>query len=218
METKQQAYEVAKNGNFYPLNGNTYKVGDYFNISDFVLGEDGGLFVKHSALLRVTKDLFTISFYKATVVNNPTKENNWCCITQVNYLIHTSLNRALQEATYNWTSVADCRVDNSMRGFEQYTTTVSETRASARALRNILGVEFCSKEELASSEKKQIDNSPIEQAQKVLIETKFMGELNFTIEEMNEILEKKFDDVAKLTKSDAAFLIEKLNSKRKKKA
>ena len=158
--------------------------------------------------------LFIIVQYDTNIVQVAEKSNDWCVTVQARFLIAPIDNLGRQTS---WASCADCNKGNAPPGFERYTTTIAETRAAARVIRSILGIELCSKEELADPVQDLGGSLPIQNHQQVLLETKFIGELGVTIDEMKNILEKEFTTLEELTRVDAAKLIEKLNSRRVKK-
>lgn len=203
---------------FTTIDGRELQIKDYFGEKDFVVGEESdGIFIKHVALLRALKKLFRVNRYHAYINQEPKKDNEWCATVGVCYDISPkNVEGVPADAEYSWTSVADCNRINSMPGFEKYTTTVAETRASARALRNILGIDFCSKEEVADGTNEIEEDGPIQNHQRVLLETKFMGEMKVSIEDMAKIINKPLNTLDDLTRSQAALLIDKLNSKRTK--
>lgn len=108
-----------------------------------------------------------------------------------------------------------------MFGNEKYSTTVAETRASARCLRNLLGVDFCSREEIdEQTEGVEADDAPAKPRQIMVVERKFMGEHGVTMDEINKILAKKWKDKFKdnpikqleeLTQNEIAHIISYLH-------
>jgi len=210
-------FDMLTGEEFTTIDGRTLKVKDYFNEKDFVLNKESCIFVRHNSLLRVLKKLFVIVRYNACINNVPMKDNEWCATVSVCYEIIPRNEVGIPDQKFSWNSVADCNKINSMPGFEKYTTVVAETRASARALRNILGLDVCSKEEITDQTQDIEPDLPIQGNQRVLLETKFIGEMKVTLVEMGEIIGKIINTLDDLKKSEAATIIEKLNSKRSKK-
>lgn len=208
-------FDKISENTFNPIDGKEYKIKDFFRERDFINDKNSGTFVKHAGLLRVLKKLFSIDSYWANVKQVPLKDNEFCATVEVHYKV-SNITSGIPRV-FDWTATADCHRLNSMSGFEYYTTTIAETRASARALRNLLGVEFCSKEEVAGDIAGADTDLPIQGNQRVLLETKFMGELKVSLDEMSKIVNKQLNTLDDLSKDEAANLIEKLNSKRTKK-
>lgn len=207
-------FNLISNNKFYPIDGRELVIGSFFNEKDFVASDkEDNVYIKHASLLRVFKKLFNITKYEGLVIQSPLKDNDWCATVESVYIIES--NNEGKVLHISWSAVADCNTSNSMPGFEKYTTAVAETRASARAIRNILGLDFCSQEEIASEQSD--DNISIQNHQKVLIETKFIQEMGIKPEEISKILGRDFISLDNLSKGEAAKLIEKLNSSRRKK-
>lgn len=211
---KEVKVETWQDLEFTPLDGKTRLMKEFFKETDFAKGENDNVFIKYAALLRVMKKIFIVGAYETNIVQVPEKGNDWCATIQARFVF------ACPEAPsqpMSWAACADCHKGNSMPGFEKYTTTVAETRAAARALRNILGIELCSKEELADTTQDLSETLPIQNHQQVLLETKFIGEMGISLDEMKKILERDFTTLEELTRVEAAKLIEKLNGRRTKK-
>lgn len=207
--------EFIKEKEFITIDGRILKMVDYFDTQDFVKSEvDDNIFIKYNALLRVTKKLFTITSYYASPYQSPEKKDNWCATVVVAFDLYV---KDTKENKFSWSSCADCRTESTTEGFGRYTTALAETRAAARCLRSILGIDLCSAEEIADTTNEIDDDQPIEENQKSLLNVKFMGEKGFTIKEMEVILKKEFEKLDNLTKAEAATLIRKLNAKKKKK-
>lgn len=225
-----------KGKEFTTIDGRTLDMEEYFFSDDFAVSDDQeNVFVKHVALLRVLKQLFIITRRDAWVEQAPIKDNGWCATIRVEYdvkipeLSEISKDsedkpvadctietiRRSQDMSFSWSSVADARVGNTMRGYENYTTTGAETRASVRCLRNLLGVDFVGQEEIADSIRDiKIDNGPAEANQIMLIEKKFMQQHKIKLEEIIELVDR--DDLTSindLTRSEAAQVIQKLQKK-----
>ena len=143
-----------KNRKFTTMAGDIFSMGDYFQESDFVNTKEGNLFIRHDPLLRVAKDpevLGGLLKKETQVVQAPEKSNEWCATVIVSYTFHGTEEGKLGGGTIplTFSGTGDSRKSNTRAGYERYSTAMAETRASARALRFALGVEFCSAEEIA---------------------------------------------------------------------
>lgn len=201
---------------FTTIDGRELVLEDHFRPNDFAVNDKGEAFVTHAALVRVLKETFTILERHVFVHQPPAKGNEWCAVVEVSYRIQPRFEDGLPNPTagnYFWSSVADCRVSNSMPGMERYTTTIAETRASGRVLRQVLGVDFCTKEELAEQTEDVIpDDSPATPSQLVPIEKKFMAGHGITLEQIKTIVGRDdFEVLENLTRREAANLIQKLH-------
>lgn len=213
---KTEAVNKVLDSNMSPVNLDTVKVSEHFTLDDFDVGEDGGVFVRQVALLRVFKKLYTIFAVDSEVMNpgDPSKS----AIVTVTYEFCKKMDNAetCRGLLLRWSGSADAHSNNSAKGFGSYYTAFAETRASARALRSILGVEVCSSEEPKTSFESS-NNNPIQDNQKVLIETKFMGERKVTLEEICELVNRQIKSVSELSYTEAADLIQALNKKKRSK-
>jgi hypothetical protein len=217
MPKNEIKFEQVKDQEFTTIDNRLFKIGDYFDPEDFGKNERQEVFIKHGPLLRVLKKLFNIVHYEAKITNPPQKTNDWSATVSVSYVISSRDILNKEHHAYRWTSVAECNKHNAMKQFDLYPVTLAETRASARALRFILGIDLCSLEEVSDDVGELEDNSPIQDNQKNLLERKFMGEQGFTIEDMKGILKKeKLDSLDELSFTEAAVLCEKLNKKKPK--
>lgn len=210
---------------FTTIDGRTLKVHDYFEEKDFIT--DNGKFVKHDALLRVCKALFYIKDRDVRILSSPSATNGFFASATVTYGLvpkKENIEEAANKDTfverdyYSFTSSADCTPENrAPKPADIYYTAMAETRASGRALRFLLGVDFCTKEEIGIREE---GSQGITDAQMSLIEKKFMSkEGGFSLEDVRKILnktEEDFKDLKDLTLEEASNLINKLHNKRRK--
>lgn len=204
-------FEDIKNDEIILIDGTKIEICDVFEEKDFVFKDSNQAFIKHNPMLRATKKHFKILSKESKLYANPFKDNDWCACVKVRYTLKSPIKETIVVE-----GLADCKVTNSNKGFGNYTTAMAETRASARALRTILGIEFCSIEELDSGDSNNHSvDGPIEENQKALIENKFFRELNLTIKDFSDIVGVKINNVNELTKKQAAEAIEKLNAKKK---
>lgn len=189
----------------------------YFDPSDFVSPKKNQIFVRHDPLLRVAKEVMGIIGKKVEVNQTPNIDNEWSATVTVTYKFGDD------EKSVFWGATADCRKSNSRGGFARYTTAMAETRASARALRFALGVEFCSAEEIADLDEEDTGgddfDNPIEEAQLTIIKEKMFKQFHFTIDDVNKITKKQFkrevELLDELTKGEAALVIQSLHRRKK---
>ena len=203
------------------INGNVKKVLDVFDRADFFTSDDGKYLVKHAGLLRAFKKQFVLSHYNVRVEQAPQLNNDWCACVCVDYMFSDKVAEEDHfDRGYNWSASADCRSGTSE--MDKYTTAVAETRASARALRSILGIEMCSLEEVAGPFNKgakrqeafvpeQVKAGLAEQTQLMLIERKFFKEIGKSMADIEKIVKRKVEGLIDLTKEEAALVIEKFN-------
>lgn len=210
---------------FTTVDGRTLVMGDYFKPDDFAVDERSGAFVKHDALLRVLKKLFKIRYREADIKQVPVKDNGWSGTVMVMYDVVPLKDEDQDEApppdeakysredSYSWASTGNCHAGNAPHGFEKYTLVMAETRASGRALRQLLGVEFCTKEELAEKTVDvEFDDSPIKPNTVMMIEKKFMNQKGITLLQMAKLLKKEpFETLDSLTVAEGQDLTIKLN-------
>lgn len=202
---------------FTTIDGRELKVEDYFRLDrDFAIEGNSG-FVKHDSLLRVCKALFHI--VNRDVHIHMSKEG--FASASVTYALlpkdFQPKNVLDKPKTYYFTSSGDCTKQNAPPAPANiYFTAMAETRASGRALRFLLGVEFCTKEEIGDRKPVAEEDSDELISKNVvsLIEKKFMGEFGINIEQMRKLLkkdEKEFPDLASLSVEDGAELMRRLN-------
>ena len=192
------------NQEFTPINGETYKVSDHFSKEDFVIKEKDS-FVRHNPLLRVAKALLGVKERKVDVMSTPEKSNSWSSTVKVTYVFNDG---------FVFESSAEARLENLDKNMAIYSVTMAETRASARALRFALGVDFCSIEEIASGAGNLFDNSPAESGQIGAIKS-FVSKGIVTLD---QVLSKyKVNSLEEMTREQAAGAISALNKKRNKK-
>ncbi len=197
---------------FKTIDGREITLSDHFDSKDFVVDDDNGSFVKHDALLRVCKELFYIEQRKVKIVQVPDRTNNMCATAVVTYILEPKVEGSTRYFTFE--SSADCYYGNHPPHCDRYFTAMAETRASGRALRFLLGVNFCTKEEIAGNPTDNIDadNDPIKPNTVMLIEKKFMGQNKITIEQIREQAKKpELGALEELTIAEGAKLIQKLN-------
>ncbi len=197
---------------FKTVDGREITLSDHFHAKDFVVDDKTGSFVKHDALLRVCKELFYILERNVNIVQVPDRTNNMCATAIVSYKLQPK--SALSGRIFTFQSSADCYYGNHPPHVDRYNTAMAETRASGRALRFLLGVNFCTKEEIAGNPTDNIDadNDPIKPNTIMLIEKKFMGQHGITIEQIREQAKKpELGTLEELTIAEGAKLIQKLN-------
>lgn len=204
---KKQDFENLSDTTILLATGSEVKVKDLFVQEDFLLTRDGKqMFVKYSSLLRASKKAFgRIGNYDAEVLQCPEKNNNWSATVKTTFFF--------PDAGLNYSGTADCRDNNAQGEFKQYPTAMAETRAAARTLRNALGLDICSLEELADPDSmfdKTVDD-PIEEVQKMLIQKKIIGAAGKTLADLGKILGKEVTVLEELTKGEAAKIIGDFN-------
>jgi hypothetical protein len=223
-----------KDKTFNPIDGRKFKVLDYFNPSDFATdGEGRGTFVKHDALLRVCKELFIILGRDVHIAQSPSEPNGMCATATVRYDLspkteeYEKQRKKVAEGElkewecqhFSFQSSGDCYPANQPQGVgSNYFTAMAETRASGRALRFLLGVDFCTKEEISGPTQEQgfNDKDPISENTKSVIEKKFMGRHGVTLNQIRNLLkktEKEMPSLDCLTVAEGATLMQKLSKK-----
>ncbi len=205
---------------FTTIDRRTFKMGDYFNPEDFVLSDKNEAFIKHDALLRVTKRLFRISRRTCMVDQGPNASNGNCAVVTVGYNIFPVDVETGKDITeedgypvgYDWDSSADCSKENAMAGYERYPTANAETRASGRCLRNLLNVDYCTKEEYGETTF-DVDNDkePIRPGIITMIEKKYLGDYGIKMEQIRGLVKREFKDLKDLTSSEGADLVQRLH-------
>jgi len=191
----------------YPATGEEIAILDVMDASEFDQDDNGNIFVKHATLLKTAKKMFGgIVAKNSEVCQSPEKSNNWNVVVKVSYKFKSGL---------VWSAVADCNKSSAPREFEQYPTALAETRASARCLRDVLGVEFCSTEEIATMDTLQnikIDNkSPVTTTQKKAIST-LLTRCSKSIENITDIIGHSVQSLDELTEAEAVIIIDELNN------
>jgi hypothetical protein len=209
--------EIMKDKVMVGIDGISRNILDHFKEDDFCVGDDGNVFVYNAALNRIVRSLFLINEHSVAVIQPPQKTNEWCATILASYVIFTNTENP---APFKISAVADCKTTNAFKGYDKYTTAVASTRASSRALRDILGLDICTVEEVKDLNPKKtkdvIDqNGPIDDKQKMLIEKKFMNE--HTIDDISKIIERKVDSLDSLTQSEALKVIKTMSKFRRKK-
>jgi len=205
----KKAFDDLKEVTFLAVDGTERKVGDFFLASDFKKSQDGKqLFVSHESLQRVFRTIFNTVRYTPSVLESPKKTNEWCAVIEVEY----NFNTKGEDNKFLYGATADCRTSNAS-SFREYTTAVAETRASARALRGILGISVCSIEE-AKDLDEMADNSEDKPTgpQIMMIEKKMLKEKQWTVTQLSEIIGREIEDVNSLTRGEATQIIDKYNS------
>jgi hypothetical protein len=217
--SEESVFNLLESKTFNTVDGRELEIQDYFSEDDFGIGENGEVFIKEAALLRVTKKLFTILERQVEVIKAPERQNEWCAVAVVHYHLNTKVSeeQTNPQRVY-WSATADCRESNALQGFDKYTTTMAETRASARALRNILGLNLCSLEEVAikikaQKEEKAVNSRPADKTQLMVIERKFQTGNGITLAQMRNIIGVEFEKLEDLTFDQAAKLVSGLNKK-----
>lgn len=215
------AESFLKEGVFVTIDGRELKVKDHFKAEDIQSEKGGGIFIKHNVLLRTLKQLFTIREYIAYPIQVAEKNNDWCCTAEVKYVVAPKLEKGVGGVveSYSWQSIADCNRHNAYEKFENFTTTMAETRASVRALRFILGIDVCGSEELTSTDDvldSEDENKAIIDTQLSVLTHKFFGEHGFKMADVNRVLKTKYDDLQELSYNEAKTLIQKFNKTKPK--
>lgn len=191
--------------------GEVYKLLDIFDPETFDKDNRGNIYIKHSELLNAAKKVFKgIKKRVAEVLQTPEKNNNWSATVKVSYLFGNGI---------LWTGTADCRKSTAQEGFKSYTTALAETRASARALRDALGIEFCSTEELSEEEDVNIiitDNKPITDIQITSIENKIVKGKGITLEQIGDVIGRDVRKVKDMSRKEAETVLGFFQSKQKK--
>lgn len=207
--TADKVRELLKDNITYAADGKEYKLLDLVDAEDFEQDQNGNLYIKHMTLLKTAKRYLGIKGKQVEVLQCPEKSNNWNAVIKVTYKF----------TSFVWSAVADCNRLSAPRDFEQYTTALAETRASARCLRDALGIEFCSVEEVTTMD--QMDNvvlndkSPITSTQKKAI-NKLLEQKNRTIEDVGEIIGRKIEQIEEMTKVESTIVIDELNGSKRK--
>lgn len=194
---------------------------DYFKVGDFVVVKEGSgesLFIRHDPLIRVAKDseVLGICGRKVEINQSPLRDNEWSATATVTYRFIGPDN-----TTISWGDSADCRKSNARGGFATYSTAMAVTRASARALRFALGVEFCSAEEIADLESMADETftDPIEDSQVTVIKNKLFKQYGFSMDDVKQYVSKEFerdiDMLEELFKGEAAKMIQSFHRKKK---
>ncbi len=200
-------------------NGEKRKLLDVFKTEDFVDGEDGEKFVRLASLLRVAKQVYSIISYDCIVEQTPNRDNEWCAVVTATYTFFPTCG----DYHIRFSGTADCRADSTAPGFEKYTVALAEARAKARALRDALGVELCSNEEIAKKGKKErsfinsAGEEKIEPTQIMLIEKKFLGETKKTLKDIETIIGHSVENLENLSKEEGALVLEAFNKNKKSK-
>ncbi len=220
MAGKKPTEKDLQGKSFTTIFGDEYKVSDHFEPSDFILLKQGSrdsLFVRHDPLLRVAKDedVLGILGRKVEVNQSPSRDNEWCATSTVTYKFGG------KDESITWSDCADCRKGNARGGYATYSTAMSTTRASARALRFALGLEFCSAEEMGDIDD-MVDESftdPIDDAQLNVIKSKYIKQYGYTLEDIVSYILKTFernvDVLEDIYKGEAAQLLQYLNKSKK---
>lgn len=199
--------------------GHEKTLADLFTEKDFI-DINGKKFILFNALLRAAKREFGILGFRSEIIQAPHVDNDWCASVVAEYWFKSD-----REEPVKWRGLADCRASSCAEGFEMYNVALAETRAKARALRDALGVEVCSKEELASNRNggsrytrnpNNPESEPIEPTQIMLIEKKFMGQMNVSLEDIEKLLGKKVATLKMLSKDEGAEIIRAFNKPKKK--
>lgn len=187
-------------------NGQTEKLLEVFAIEDFTVSDNDSIFIKHAPLLRIAKQKMGIVSREVIVAQVPDTKNDWNATVQVQY---TFANGVV------WNAIADCRQKTAPKGFTNYTIALAETRASARCLREAMGVEICSAEEVIDTDNlnqiKVSDKTPISDIQVAALE-KFILEGKTSLVSIGEILDKPVLEIQDLTRLEAEQLLDVLNS------
>lgn len=207
-----------KDKQFTTIDGRILNIEEYFTEKDFVSDDNGqGNFIKHDALMRVCKKLFSIVGRSVNIIRAPSAANGMCAAATVTYILFAKEINSGEIGTqhFSFTSSGDCNPQNAPSfPADRYMTAMAETRASGRALRFLLGVDFCTKEEIAGKAKEYIDDDPISKNALSMIEKKFMGQHGIKIEQMRKLLKKSEGDMPNLsylTVSEGGELVQKLN-------
>ena len=220
MANRKATAKDLKGKKFVTILGDEFNVSDHFNVSDFVVVKQGrgdSLFIRHDPLLRVAKnpEVLGILGKKVDIHQCPEKVNEWSATATVTYQFGDD------DRKMTWASSADCRKSNARGGFATYPTAMAETRASARALRFALGVEFCSAEEIADLESMTDETftDPIEDSQVTVIKNKLFKQYGFTLEDVKSYISKQYerdiDLLEEIYKGEAAELIQSFHRRKK---
>lgn len=205
---KKSDFEAIKDNKITLIDGQEVSIGSLFTADDFFPSKDEkDIYIKYEALFRVVKKVFLIDCYYPKVVHYPEKINEWCAVVEVEYHLQTSRGQIVYGAA------ADCRSSTADANFAKYTTALAETRAKARALRDILGLSICSVEEISDSESimdKTLDD-PIEEGQKMVIEKKIIIGRGKTLSDISIVIGRTIKVLEELSKGEAAKVINELN-------
>ncbi len=195
--------------------GSKAKLLDHFKRDDFIETEEGEIFVRLASLLRVAKETLVVQEYHCTIEQVPVENNEWCATVRARYVFRGDI---------MFSGAADCRTSNASAGFDKYTVALAEARAKARALRDALGVEICSSEEIAGKKGKkersfvtESGDEKIESTQIMLIEKKFLGEAKKTMEDIQKIVGHEVKKIEDLTKEEGSQILEAFNKNKKQK-
>lgn len=200
---------------FTTIDGRVLSLDEYFQDRDFCTDDNGkSFFVKHDALLRTCKELFHIVERSVHICQSPNKNNGLFATATVSYRLNPKYENDNVDDIFFFESSADCHPHNSPPGADKYHTAMAETRASGRALRFLLGVEFCTKEEISDGTREYIDDDPISSNVKNMIEKKFMGQHGIDLGQIRKLLDKteeEMPDLSVLTVGEGSELVQKLN-------
>ncbi len=209
-------------GEFHTVDGRKLKLSDHFTGKDFVSDDGSGAFIRHNSLLRVCKELFYITSRDVRIEQVPRSDNRYSATAVVTYVLIPKIEKLdvrdedkepIAPRQFSFSSSADCYFGNHPPQCDKYMTAMAETRASGRALRFLLGVEFCTKEEIAdNTEEVELDNAPIKPNTVMTIEKKFMGQHGITIEQIRKLIKKPdLETISTLTIAEGAVLTQKLH-------
>ena len=182
---------------------------------------DGNDFITFKALLRAAKKTYGIRGYACNIVQTPESSNGWCATVVARYEFGGA--KGFEEMQLIFDGAADCREGSTSPGFDKYMIALAETRAKARSLRDALGVEICSSDEIARPSKgeRSFTNADgkekIEATQAVVIRTKFMKELGKTLEDVEAVIGRKVENIEECTKEEAGNILAAFNKHTRKK-
>lgn len=199
------------NSEMIGFDGKQRAVADHFSEKDFVT-DNGRQFVKHGPMLREVKKIFGIRFKTVNVIQAPSRTNGMIAAVQVSFGLGKD-----SERYGEWSATADCGPHNPPGQGNGYPTAVAETRADSRAFRFLLGLDFCSWDEIGKIGNSNINpngnSNNIGTTQKQVIETKFFGEKNKKIKDVISIVGRNINKLDDLTYDEARTVIMEFNKK-----
>jgi hypothetical protein len=118
---------------------------------------------------------------------------------------------------FTFGDAADCRTSTSKNGFDQYTTAMAVTRASARALRFALGIPYCSSEEIADINNMIDDtyNDDIDDQSLAVLKKKYFTQYGFNMDDVNRFLDHEIFELEELRRGEAQDLMQWMNRQKK---
>ena len=105
-----------KDKQFTTIDGRILNIEEYFTEKDFVSDDNGqGNFIKHDALMRVCKKLFSIVGRSVNIIRAPSAANGMCAAATVTYILFAKEINSGEIGTqhFSFTSSGDCNPQNA---------------------------------------------------------------------------------------------------------